>query len=393
MKKNRIALGGLVAVLALAAVAMTVFAAGLAVPPVTGSLCGNSGPFDGPNGLRVKKDVFCEKGRSWTWDILKTAAESALTLSTGQTAFVDYDVTVSATPLETNFGVRGNISMINLSDQDILVTTVTDTLGVVDCGGALPAKIAPGNSIVCTYTGTLSSPAVANSATVTDSSAVSVTATTPINWDAAEILSDIDKCVDVTDTLEGSLGTVCADGQTTFHSYYTRQIGPYEACGPFKVMNEASFVTNDTATTGASSWTIDMDVPCEGGCSLTPGYWKTHSSFGPAPYDDTWALLGENTAFFLSGQTYYQVLWTNPRGGNAYYILAHAYIAAKLNQLNGADISAVSTEIGAAEALFAGSTPAQVGSLKGAARHPWTDLASTLDDYNNGLIGPGHCSE
>jgi hypothetical protein len=84
---------------------------------------------------------------------------------------------------------------------------------------------------------------------------------------------------------------------------------------------------------------IDINVPCGGGCTLTPGYWKTHSSYGPAPYDDTWAQIGEDTIFFLSGQSYYDVLWTNPEG-NAYYILAHAYIAAQLNLLNGASAPA-----------------------------------------------------
>ena len=122
----------------------------------------------------------------------------------------------------------------------------------------------------------------------------------------------------------------------------------------FKFINIASFTTNDTGTTGSSSWTVDINVPCAGGCSLTPGYWKTHSEFGPAPYDDTWAQLpnGASTPFYLSGKTYYQVLWTAPQG-NAYYILAHAFIAAKLNGLNGADTSAISSQLDWAEAFFA----------------------------------------
>ncbi len=34
------------------------------------------------NGLRVTKDVFCEKSTSWTWNILKSVNQSSLTLST-----------------------------------------------------------------------------------------------------------------------------------------------------------------------------------------------------------------------------------------------------------------------------------------------------------------------
>ena len=102
------------------------------------------------------------------------------------------------------------------------------------------------------------------------------------------------------------------------------------------------------------------------------------------------------TLFFGSGQSYYEVLWTRPKG-NAYYILAHAYIAAELNFLNGADPSAAQAAFDEATDLFNAYTPDYVAGLKGKAgnelRSQFIDLAEILDDYNNGLIGPGHCSE
>src|SRR4030042_6097989 len=116
---------------------------------------------------------------------------------------------------------------------------------------------------------------------------------------------------------------------------YSAVIGPFNECGEYVFQNTAKICNGSTDT-----WLISVHVPCEVGCTLTPGYWKTHSMLGPAPYDDTWAMLegglGEDTIFFLSGQTWYEVLWTPPAKGNAYYILAHAFIAAKLNLLNGA---------------------------------------------------------
>jgi hypothetical protein len=135
----------------------------------------------------------------------------------------------------------------------------------------------------------------------------------------------------------------------------------------------------------------DEDV----GCTRTQGYWKTHSIYGPAPYDDTWAAIGEDTTFFLSGQSYYEVMWTAPKG-NAYYNLAHQYIAAVLNIEAGATApDEVIDAIAEAELLFAAWTPAQVGALRGnaALRKDFLELAELLDDYNNGLIGPGHCSD
>lgn len=135
-------------------------------------------------------------------------------------------------------------------------------------------------------------------------------------------------------------------------------------------------------------------TPPSGGCTLTPGYWKTHSIKGPAPYNNTWLQVGENTTFFLSGKSYYQVLWTSPRG-NAYYNLSFHYIAAKLNFLNGADPSAAQAAFNEATGLFETYTPAQIGALKGnnALRQQFINLAGILGDYNEGLIGPGHCDD
>ena len=121
--------------------------------------------------------------------------------------------------------------------------------------------------------------------------------------------------------------------------------------------------------------------------------WKTHSLYGPAPYDDTWAGQESNT-FFSSGKSWYEVFWTPP-AGNAYYNLAHQYMAAKLNILNGADPAAVQATLTSATTLFNLYTPAQVAALKGnsSIRKQFIDLATILDNYNNGYIGPEHCSE
>lgn len=139
-----------------------------------------------------------------------------------------------------------------------------------------------------------------------------------------------------------------------------------------------------------------IPVPNTGECTAGHGYWKTHSEYGPAPYDATWGALpdGADTEFFLSGQDYYEVLWTPPRGGNAYYIVARAYIAAELNMLSGAPMSDDTVAAwDEATTLFETYTPEEVGALKGHAREPWTSLASILSAYNGGLIGPGHCTD
>lgn len=172
----------------------------------------------------------------------------------------------------------------------------------------------------------------------------------------------------------------------------------YDVCGDYQVCNEAQLkyyddATSETYLTDTACFTAH--VPCSGGCTLTPGYWKTHSKYGPARYDDAWALVllnGEDTPFFNSGKSWYEVLWTTPAGGNAYYILAHAYIAASLNKLNGAtSITAVDAAMVWANTFF--STYIPTSTLSKAVKNKATSAASVLDQYNNGITGPGHCTE
>ena len=129
------------------------------------------------------------------------------------------------------------------------------------------------------------------------------------------------------------------------------------------------------------------------GCTRSAGYWKTHSIYGPSHYDTTWALLGEDSTFFLSNKTYYQVEWTPPKKGNAYYILSFAYIGTALNLLGGADPFDVQEAFDDATELFETYTPEYIEGLKG--NHPirkqFLDMKSTLEKYNSGMIGPGTC--
>ena len=163
----------------------------------------------------------------------------------------------------------------------------------------------------------------------------------------------------------------------------------FDTCGEYLVTNVANIGWGIS-----DSWTINAHVRCSEGCTLTPGYWKTHSMYGPAPYDDAWALVspdGEDTAFFLSGQSWYQVLWTPPANGNPYYILAHQYIAAYLNNLNGADTSVISEALSIASSLL--STHRPNSRFSKSLKNEFISTAYTLDQYNNGYSGPGHCSE
>jgi hypothetical protein len=353
--------------------------------------------------VEVEKTASTSYERTFTWDIDKSGSVTELLLAVGQVSpAVDYDVDVFTTGyVDSAWAVEGTITVHNPAPVDAVIDSVADDFGglalPVDCGVEFPYTLAPGATLECIYGAELPSALEGdNLATVTTCGAVGGgEATAAVEFGEPSELTD--ECVDVSDTYAGVLGTTCDD--VTYE--YTHTFGPYEVCDETHTeTNIASFVTNDTGATGSDDHTVVVTIPaCDEGCTLTQGYWKTHSELGPAPYDGTWALLpnGASTTFYLSGATYHEVLWTPPKG-NVYFVLAHQYIAATLNGLDGASApSSVADALADAQALFATYTPAEVLALKGpagnAVRAEFTSLASTLDDYNNGIIGPGHCSE
>jgi hypothetical protein len=126
------------------------------------------------------------------------------------------------------------------------------------------------------------------------------------------------------------------------------------------------------------------------GCTLTQGYWKTHSSYGPASSDPNW-LTGGNSpdnAFFNSGKTWIEIWGIAPGQGpkqsppiaSSYLQLAHQYMAAVLNIANGATApQSVLDAIDGAETFFSTGTGFN------------SSWAGILAAYNEGTTGPGHC--
>lgn len=339
--------------------------------------------------LMVSKTADTSFTRTYTWGIDKTGSET--NLSTGQVHPVDYTVTTTRTHADSDFTVSGTITIKNPWPVPATQLRVTDWLpgAVIDCGGA---ETVPANGTVhCTY-----SVAVADATAGTNKAITwayfgeerrGANGRAPYSFGSAPTL-EVDECITVTDSLQGSLGQTCAPKTYT----YTRDVGPYTVPGVYTVTNVASFLTHDTGTTGSDDHTVTINVP-KAGCTLTQGYWKTHSAAGPAPYDDNWRAIGaaeHNTLFFGSGQTWLQVFGNSP-AGNAYYILAHQYMAAELNVLNGASApTAVQDALTASRTLFSSVTGT---SLTKAQESEAKSLADVLTSFNEGGSGPGHCSE
>ncbi|UXI66364.1 hypothetical protein [Tahibacter amnicola] len=386
--------------------------------------------------LSVGKSATTGWRRTWNWDLAKAYISPALNADTnndqipdallvasGQTVMLGYTVTANATSSGSDYEVSGIITVSNnnpVRQADLI--NVTDTLsGAGSLAVNCPSLVVPaGGSLVCTYSGFAPDASertnvgqalqqnvhfAANGAgTAEGSTAYSGTAAVSFS---ANPSTETDECVSVSDGFNGqlpvTLGQACA-GQLprtfTFSGAFTYEVS-MPLCTTFGVRNDAFGAANDSGrTAGADATVVITNRDCTSGCTLTPGYWKTHSNYGPAPYDPAWALVlpgGANTTFFLSGKSWYQTLWTAP-AGNVYWTLSRAYIAAALNQHNGATVpTGVQAALDQASAIFAANTPAQIGTLKGNAplRSTIINLAATLDMYNNGLNpdGPAHCTE
>jgi hypothetical protein len=375
--------------------------------------------------LTVAKTPDLSFDRQYFWDIDKSADQTEIELSSGQSFIVNYAVQVDTTgSTDSNWADSGMITITNNHP-----TKAADLTGVVDTvfnGTKIPATVSncsamtvpAAGSVTCDYDVSLPDATTrTNTAFATmqnrtyyfDSTpAVDLTTTTysgsaSINFSGATG-NLFDECITVSDTFNefGGDKLVCIlDGLPyTINYQKTFVAADYNDCEATDVPNLSSFVTGDTGGTGDDPWTITIIRDCPA-CTLTQGYWKTHNETftggASKKADPFWYDIGplaEGESFFLSGQTYYQVMWTAP-GGNAYYLLGRQWIAATLNYAAGADGgSEVDAALAFGQALFENFTPEQIatwdnstgGVVPGfgyATRHDVIQAAAKLDWFNN----------
>ena len=164
---------------------------------------------------------------------------------------------------------------------------------------------------------------------------------------------------------------------------------------PTPVVSLASYsisgvrINNDWGAVVTFTNTYTPPPPPPSYCSLTQGYWKNHTE----DWDNGEKYVDAGDLFYNSGKTYIQIMNTPPAGGNAYLQLAHQFIAASLNVngLSGSGVAAVDAALAGAHAYFAAAA-AGIPSPTGATRTQLQSWASTLAQFNEGLIGPGHCN-
>jgi hypothetical protein len=337
--------------------------------------------------------------RTFEWTIEKSVSPDSWNLETGQSGTSTYTVKVTKSSGVDEIWVDGqvcveNVSMApteNLKVVDRLQALVGDdviTLASVPLDMSINPVLDPGESQCYPYS--IPFEPVAG-ATYRNNARVTVTNDPRNPGEEMGPNEKVDFSLPDPMVVNGSVNVDDTNGLSWLFTdsgtqTYTRTF----TCDEDEGMHDNTATIRETGQSDDARVTVTCKPPPAPGCSLTQGYWKTHSKYGPAPYDARWALIGEDTAFFSSGQTWYQAINASSSGGNAYYILAQQYIAAKLNLAGGASSTpAVNAALAGAEAFFAAYTPTSV--LSKAVRAQAIAYAETLTDYNEGDIGPGHC--
>jgi hypothetical protein len=124
---------------------------------------------------------------------------------------------------------------------------------------------------------------------------------------------------------------------------------------------------------------VNVAVVHPGHCTYTQGWYKNHTSSWPS------GTLKPTTVW--DGWKTIIDLFNTPPKGSQYIILAHQYITALLNIQGGSSVTPeVQAALDKAAAYFIGG-----GAGAGDPSVDISGVSTILDNYNNGLVGPGHC--
>lgn len=160
-------------------------------------------------------------------------------------------------------------------------------------------------------------------------------------------------------------------------------------------------VTIVNANNRSGGWLVEffnseIETPGEG-CTRTIGYWKNWDGGGPQP-DQVSQFLPISLGSVVVANTtdsdaILSISYLGGHPSNGISKLMAQLLAAKLNVAAGADDTDIASTIAAADAFLATHGQASWANLSKADKRLVNGWMSALDDYNNGITGPGHCGE
>lgn len=378
--------------------------------------------------LSISKTAAGSYCKKYIWTIDKTGDKTCLSIAPNQSLPVNYTVTVTAKPVNSNFKATGTITVMNPAPIDAVLNSVTDIatgpiVGQVNTSSiTFPYTLKAGATLSLPYTMTLpDASARTNTATAvqqnfryTNSYANKAAIGTKTYSGSTAIAFGQPTVTDgsavVNDNYFGTLGTVQATASpAVFH--YTLKItltgtsstgysvivsknlpNIVKRCTDtsWKVTNTATLTTCTTHTVLTDSWTVTIT---KGTIvyTYTIGYWKTHSCELAKLLPISLGTQGGCKSLNVTGASQaVSILGMSGDASNGINKLYAQLLAAKLNIKNGSSNTAVSSVVSSADAFLAKYNAGCWGSLSSANKALVLSWATTLDNYNNGVIGPGH---
>ncbi len=230
--------------------------------------------------LTVKKTATPSFTRTYTWGIDKSVDQNKQTIAAGGSAKFNYKVDVTHDAgTDSGWQVTGTITVSNPNGFDVSGVNVTDTIdnnGICNVNNGANVTVPANGSLQLSYTCTFTSNpgSGTNTANATwDSSTYNTpdgSAQGTANYDFSGVTPKVvDGSVSVTDTLEGTLGTVSYTDSSpkTFNYPYTFTNSPAGSCTDYP--NTATFTTSDTSTTGSANQSVTVCVAEDLGVSKT----------------------------------------------------------------------------------------------------------------------------
>ena len=216
-------------------------------------------------------------------------------------------------------------------------------------------------------------------------------------------------CRDVIVTGRSDVGNSVIDEVTPPSGYAFSHIrvtrvelgGPQIFVGQFNVDNYSIA----TSASHPSGWLIEYFHTPIIGCTHTIGFWKNHDGSGPQEDLVTallpiWLGTGSGKSVNVTNTTIAHAIFdraydvsgnTGAASSNGISKLYAQLLGAKLSIAQGATGASIASAIAAADAYLATRNQSDWAGLTKAQQAEVNGMASTFDQFNNGVIGPQHC--
>jgi len=370
--------------------------------------------------LSVAKTATTSYTRDWQWSLTKTARPTGtITIEHGSFANVSFIVQASATALDSAWAVSGSVTVHNPAPIAATLSALSDVLSdstpvALQCGSSAPFTIAGGADLVCSYTigrGDASNGSNTATATLANNNGGSTT----FDGSAAYTFGAPTTVLHLLATITDGGASVDMPGWSLASSSITAMYAapnggsfPADAmahnvsadCDTYATVSNTARLSDGDHTLSATASAQLYAGACGLNCTLTIGYWKTHAGFTGRNADRVSAMLpqwlgnigGLKTVKVTSAGDAVSLLSNSGDASNGVNKLYSQLLAAKLNISRGASPAAVNSILGAADSFLATNSSSDWNSLSKSAKTQVNSWQSTFDQYNNGLIGPGHCN-